>query len=180
MKKGIYILAALLLISGCAVSKRAAFECPSSLPRFRMLRVPSFLQTAYQCGPAALAMVLNFYGADVIPDDITASVYSTALKGTLITDLKNYARKFFPRTKIAKLDMCELLAYISKGVPPILFVDLGGSIVKRPHYLVATGYDLDKGIVYVHTGYEANAPSDMGSLEEAWKKTGHLAIIVEK
>ena len=67
---GVFILAALAALSGCASlmpqTKELAKGLPAGLPeKVELTGTPFFPQTEYQCGPAALATVLNAAGVKV-------------------------------------------------------------------------------------------------------------------
>ncbi len=58
----------------------------STAPRI-IENVPYYAQEAYQCGPASLASVLNYWRVGVSPEDIAAEIYSESAKGTLVSSL---------------------------------------------------------------------------------------------
>ncbi|RMG58124.1 MAG: peptidase C39 [Deltaproteobacteria bacterium] len=177
-RKFYLLLLTFAFLCGCLSRKHTLPVCPPSVPETRRLDVPPLFQTAFGCGPAALTMVLKYRGIDVSLEKVTAEVFSPSLEGTLITDMRDFARRYFPASRIEKASLCDVFSRVAEGTPVILFVDLGGDLFKRPHYLVVTGYDIPKGIVYVHNGYEVNSPVRMDALDEAWEKTGRLALIV--
>ncbi|NIW44576.1 MAG: hypothetical protein GWN30_07355, partial [Gammaproteobacteria bacterium] len=55
--------------------------------------VPFFPQLDYQCGPASLAGVLNYYGDHVGPDEIAEAIYRENIRGTVSLDMVLYVRK---------------------------------------------------------------------------------------
>ena len=54
---------------------------------------PFHAQEDYQCGPASLASVMNYWKIDVTPDDIAKEIYSKSAKGTLNIDMVIYPQK---------------------------------------------------------------------------------------
>ena len=79
---GLFFFSILSLAWGCAHMGHQAPEMPASdLPRrVRLPSVPFYPQEAYQCGPAALAMVLDWSQANVNPEELTQELYTPGLK----------------------------------------------------------------------------------------------------
>ena len=83
---GFLLLGALL--NGCALIlpqyTKLTEERPPDLPvQAELKEVPFFAQEEYQCGPAAVAMVMNAAGVQVTPEQMVEQVYLPARKGSL-------------------------------------------------------------------------------------------------
>ncbi len=142
----------------------------------KSLDVPFVKQRDQFCGPASLSSVLYYYGVELSQEDIGKEVYNPKLKGALITDLENYARKKGFRSETKVLNPEEIKSYIDQGIPPILLVDLGRLWLSVPHYVVVVGYDGD--VFYLHTGYEEKKPIKARELDRIWSKMGRVALII--
>ena len=59
-----------------------------------VLQVPFLAQKPNYCGPAALAMLANYYGHPVTQDEIGGAIYLPNIGGTLTSELGDYARRF--------------------------------------------------------------------------------------
>ena len=59
-----------------------------------VLNVPFIAQKPNYCGPAALAMLANYYGHPVSQDEIAGAIYLPDIGGTLTSELGEYARRF--------------------------------------------------------------------------------------
>ena len=140
--------------------------------------VPFLPQEDDTCGPSSLAMVLRFLGQDVDAREIVRETRTGGLKGTLITDLTEAARRRGFAAEIADLDLPRLRERIVAGVPVILLVDLGIWTWSRPHYLVAYGWT-PEGVV-AHSGREQGKVIPFSTLDAQWAKMGRLAIIVSR
>jgi ABC-type bacteriocin/lantibiotic exporter with double-glycine peptidase domain len=138
--------------------------------------VPFVKQDTLQCGPASLASVLLFYGDNIDQYTIGKEIYSDKLKGTLITDLENFARKRGFQTLLAQGTIGELKQFVDKGRPVIVLVDLGVWLVSKPHYLVIAGYT-ESGFI-VHSGYEASNLYGYNRFQRVWDKTGRAFLVV--
>jgi ABC-type bacteriocin/lantibiotic exporter with double-glycine peptidase domain len=190
MKKNASIPVALLLtggvlfmLGGCAAGagKEAGSVRSPEAPAPRSLvieGVPFLPQEEDTCGPSSLAMVLGFLGRDVTTQEIVRETRTEGLKGTLITDLTDAARRRGFAAEIADLDLPRLRERISAGVPVLLLVDLGIWSWSRPHYLVAYGWT-PEGVV-AHSGLERGKVIPFSTLDAQWAKMGRLAIIVSR
>ncbi|RMH01216.1 MAG: peptidase C39, partial [Aquificota bacterium] len=91
----------------------------------KLLDVPFVKQRDQFCGPASLSSVFAYYGVNISQEDIASEVYDPRLKGALITDLENYAKKRGFKTLLKEGSLQELKQAIDMGIPPIVLVDLG-------------------------------------------------------
>jgi hypothetical protein len=85
------------LFSGCALiipqSEEIRQNRPADLPASAELtEVPFFPQKDYECGPAALATSLVYFGAPVTPDELVSQVYLPERKGSLQVEMIASAR----------------------------------------------------------------------------------------
>jgi predicted double-glycine peptidase len=144
--------------------------------------VPYYSQEAYQCGPASLASVLNYwYASQGVPDRVTpeiigSEIYSPTARGVLGLDLERYARKrgFTVRQLTGTFE--SLTSNIDAGAPPIILVDYGFGPFQQGHFMVVTGYASD-GIV-VNSGARKDAFVAREELERIWNKTGCWTLVV--
>ena len=87
----------ILLLSGCASSwqtDKLRSEPPAALPPLHELtQTPFYPQQQYQCGPAALATVLNHYAVGATPDDLVSQVYVPGREGSLQIEMVAAARQ---------------------------------------------------------------------------------------
>lgn len=176
----------LLTQGGCAAGVGAgkgsaavqSSEAPPSPVSSVIAGVPFLPQEDDTCGPSSLAMVLGFLGQKVDTAEIVRETRTEGLKGTLITDLTNAARRRGFAAEVVDLDLPRLRERISAGVPVILLVDLGIWSWSRPHYLVAYGWT-PEGVV-AHSGRERAKVIPFSTLDAQWEKMGWLAIIVRR
>ena len=89
------IIIAGVLFSGCAGFYSSALLKKNGgvPPRFELDGVPFFPQKAYQCGPAALAEVLEWSGLAITPEKLTDEVFTPEKKGSFQTALIGAARR---------------------------------------------------------------------------------------
>lgn len=138
--------------------------------------VPFVAQETYFCGPAALSSVMSFYGVKVPQGEIAGVVYSEALRGSLITDLEDYARKRGFTTVLECGNIGKLKEFITTGEPVIALVDFGNSLISQPHYLVLYGFT-DEGFI-AHSGFEAAKLYRYGEFAELWERMGSSYLVI--
>ena len=143
---------------------------------FQLKGVPFVAQAREQCGPAALSSVLAFHGVELAPEAIAKTTYNEKLKGSLITDLENFARGLAFQTRSDRGTVEELTEYIRAGKPVIALVDLGRWFVSQPHYIVLFGYS-PEGLV-AHDGIKASRLFPYPDFEKMWEKMGRTYLLV--
>jgi len=169
------VLLAFFLLSCAAVG---SVNRPESRDN-RMIRdVPFHAQETYQCGPASLAGVMNYWKIDVTPDDIAEEIYSKSAKGTLNMDMVIYPQKKGLLAEQYSGNMKDLKKNIDSGYPLIVLVDYGFWVFQSNHFMVVVGVDQD-GII-------ANSGKDKGKFipEEdfikTWEKTKFWTLLIKK
>jgi ABC-type bacteriocin/lantibiotic exporter with double-glycine peptidase domain len=175
---GLLFLCMLLLLNACGTTQRFSSE-----EHLTVLQVPFFPQETFQCGPAALATVINYWyektGAEKIlrPETIAADIYSSSARGVLGIDLELYARKQGFRTRQLAGTVDQLKVSLDEGTPPIVLVDYGFSSYQRNHFMVVKGYS-DRAIL-VNSGREESKLTAIEDLLKVWKKAGYWMLIVK-
>ena len=88
------LLLAGLLGSGCAPVTLDAVRADVAAGQGHLITtVPFIAQDAYQCGPAALAMVLRYWGAAADAEEIGRALYLPSAQGVLNLELEFEARR---------------------------------------------------------------------------------------
>jgi ABC-type bacteriocin/lantibiotic exporter with double-glycine peptidase domain len=174
------LLAALLAATGCAapVTLEAVRADVAAGHGHLIAGVPFVPQDEYQCGPAALAMVLQFYGAAVGRDEIARALYLPSVRGTLNLDLEFYARRhgFEARAFAGTLDGAK--AELRRGRPLIVFQDLGIPGFPVPHFAVLLGYDDRARSVVLHSGPDAYRVVPYDDFEQSWTRRRGWTLLV--
>jgi ABC-type bacteriocin/lantibiotic exporter with double-glycine peptidase domain len=168
----------LVLSAGCATGAPAL---DAGQDRARLLyvpHVPFFAQSAYQCGPAALASVLNYWGTSASPDEIAGVVYSSRLKGTLGWDLWSYSRSRGFDARMQAGTAALLRESLAAGSPVIALLDDGYSWLPMPHFVVVVGIDTHNGDVICYDGYQPDAIIPAARFHEAWRKAGFWTLTI--
>src|SRR5688572_9885051 len=135
MKFPFFIFVLFLSLAGCASQ-------PVRMPAgeaVELTSVPFFSQREYQCGPAALAMVLVASGVTVTPDELTGKVYLPERKGSLQMELIGATRGFDRLAYEIAPGVDALLAQVREGKPVLVLQNLAFKRVPAWHYAVVVG-----------------------------------------
>jgi ABC-type bacteriocin/lantibiotic exporter with double-glycine peptidase domain len=138
--------------------------------------VPFHPQEAYQCGPASLAGVLNYWGIDVYPEDIASEIYSESAKGTLNVDMILYAEKKGLKVSQYSGSLEDMRGKIDLGYPLIVLVDYGFWVYERNHFMVVVGYR-ENGII-ANSGREPLKFIPFKDFLKSWNRTKFWTLLI--
>jgi ABC-type bacteriocin/lantibiotic exporter with double-glycine peptidase domain len=163
------------LLSGCS---RGAKELYLARPSQTVLikDVPFFPQLDYQCGPASLAGVLNYYGDTVTPDEIAEAIYRQKIRGTVSLDMVLYARQRGFDSKWYEGNTDDIVRAVDSGSPLVVMIDLGFSLARAYHYMVVTGYS-SQGVI-ANTGITSQKLICWERFISQWEKTHNWTLLV--
>ncbi len=129
-------------------------------------------------GPAALAMVLRYYGYDASPEDIAKEIKKNKDEKIMLSDLAQYAKKRGFKTVPCCGTIMAIKESIANDVPVIVMVkDTLLPIFGKERFLVIYGYDDDKEVLYVHGEKPSMKMTESRFLRE-WKARNFLFLIV--
>jgi len=136
-------MAVVLLSAGCSsqgrLAKAALLEKSEGRP-VELTGTPFHAQTTDQCGPAALATVLEAAGIETDPETIAAQVYIPARHGSLQIELLAATRNYGLLPYPVEPDLVTLLGEIQSGHPVLVLQNLGIGMLPIWHYAVVVGY----------------------------------------
>lgn len=165
-------------MNGCTVPHtRALLDTPPFAARTELSNTPFFPQSAYQCGPAALATVLSAAGIPADPGALTAQVYVPARQGSLQVEMLAAARRNGAVALEIEPALAALLQTVADGYPVIVLQNLGFAWLPRWHYAVLIGYDLDSRSVVLRSGSTRRQVVPLTTFERTWSRSGHWAMV---
>lgn len=176
----IAVLALALLLYACAApqTKQLTHAPPAALPTSVLLEdVPFFAQQAYYCGPAALAMVMNFHGLRVTQKALARSVYVPELRGSLQAEMRAATRERGLLAHVLAPNLRSLLAEIAAKHPVVVLQNLGVSWFPAWHYAVAIGYDLETQEIILHSGRHPHYRAPLATFERTWARSDYWALV---
>ncbi len=147
--------------------------CVSTGPRLALAPQSS---ARYQCGPTTLASVLAHHGTSVPEMEISRTIFSPTARGVLLTDLAWYARLRGFRTEVRTGSLPDLEAALSRGLPPIVLLDLGIAGFRQPHITAVTGWS-DDGVNYLSTRADGSRVSRQ-AFQRQWQRAGNQFLLI--
>lgn len=172
-----------LLSTSCATPSHQTdklVEASGSLPSKAEIKgVPLIEQEEYHCGPASLAMVMNYKGHPVDLNKLTKSTFTPLKHGTFQTDLISAIRREgLVSVPVSSIE--NLLREIVTGNPVIVFQNLGLKNFPKWHYAVATKYNLKGPDIYLHSGTHEIQKMDMRLFERTWMLAENFGVVILK
>lgn len=172
------VLFLIALLSGCS-QHISRSELPTNLrPQQEIPATPFFAQQRYQCGPAALAMVLQQRGVAVVPEALVSRVYLPEREGSVATEMVATARSYSLLVYELPHKLSALLQEIEAGNPVLVLQNLGLSWLPKWHYAVVVGYDLNRQELTLRSGLEARHQVSMALFERTWQRAGRWGVVV--
>ena len=178
---GVFIFAAVGVLSGCASlmpqTKELAKALPAGLPeQVELTATPFFPQTEYQCGPAALATVLVASGVKVTDQELVPQVYLPERKGSLQVEMLAAARRHGMVSYQLAPRFEDMMREIAAGTPVVVLQNLG-VFSSGWHYAVAIGYDYQKGTLVLRSGTQERDVMPFAVHEVVWMRGGYWAMV---
>lgn len=144
-----------------------------------LLSVPFFPDSTDQCGPSVLASVLGYWGKPVEPAELKKEIYRASLKGALTVDMLLAAQERGLDADLGGGGLAEVKGELDAGRPVIAFLNVGFRAVPIGHYVVITGYDDSRRIVFAHSGKERDRRIGYGRFDKAWERTERWALLIK-
>lgn len=170
----------LLGLVGCASTPQVALlrQNPSTLPpQAELVSVPFFPQETHQCGPAALATVLNFAGVNTTPQRLTPQVYLPDRQGSLQVEMLATTRRQGLLAYPLAPSLRDLLQEVAAGRPVIVLQNNGLAALPLWHYAVVVGYDLAREEVVLRSGLEQRQVLSFTTFEHTWARSNYWALL---
>lgn len=174
-------LALALLIGGCSstpMTSSLLSDKPSLATHIELQQTPFFPQQKYQCGPAALATVLNSYDHKTQPDELTDKVYIPEKQGSVAIEMvataRSYQRLAYPLSRSLE----DLLREVEAGHPVLVMQNLAFNWRPQWHYAVVVGYDLDKRLIILRSGTEKRHIIPLKTFERTWSRANYWALVI--
>jgi len=175
----IFLVLFVTLALGCAhLSLEQYCFSVSGLPRsVEIPGVPFYSQQDHLCGPAAMAMLLQWSGENFSPRDIVSEIFTPSRQGSLQSDLMAAARRH-KRLAYPLQGLEPMLTELAAGHPVIVLQNLGLRWFPRWHYSVSTGYDMAEDVIILHSGEEAGRHMDWTLFVRTWRRADYWGLVV--
>jgi hypothetical protein len=170
----------MLFASGCATLQTDRVRATANaFPQpVELTAVPFFPQEEYQCGPAALATVLNEAGITVTPEQLVQEVYLPKRKGSLQLEMIGAARRHGRVPYVLRPELESLFAEVASGNPVLILQNLSFWWYPKWHYAVVVGFDLPHDRIVLRSGKEPRHDIPIEIFERTWRRSRYWAMVV--
>lgn len=179
LRLGVFLLAALFL-SACSHTPqtKALPESGFAEAAKELETVPFYPQTQYQCGPAALATVMQYRGVDVLPDDLVDKVYIPEKQGSLQIEMVAATREQGLVPYVIEPKLTAILAQIEAGHPVLVMQNLAYSWMPYWHYAVVVGFDVAKNELILRSGETKRWQTSFAAFERTWARSDYWGLVI--
>lgn len=173
------LLAANLLLGACSTldaGSLAAGERAGLPAVVELAEVPFFAQEVHECGPAALAELLDDRGLTLTPEDLSREVYLPGREGSLAPELVAGVRRHGLLPELLPPRLPALLQTVAAGRPALVLLNLGLDWWPLWHYAVVVGYDLGHDEILLRSGAERRQTLSLYTFGKTWQRGGGFAL----
>ncbi|MDR5899636.1 PA2778 family cysteine peptidase [Halomonas vilamensis] len=168
-----------ILLSGCASRPTLLESTYQTLPSHVELNdVPFHPQVEYQCGPAALAMVLNHQEVDTKVEDLIPQVFIPERSGSVQPEMLATARRYERIAFPIRGTLDSLLTHLANGTPVVVMQNLSLPAWPMWHYAVAIGYDLPKETLILRSGEIERHTLSFRRFDATWARTERWGFVI--
>jgi hypothetical protein len=174
----IVAIAAVSLIAACATDPFRELDGVSANSAIEIADTPFFPQETYQCGPAALATVLESSGVRVTPDQLLPLVFIPQRGGSLQTEIIATARTFSRIPYVIEPEFAALLRELDAGRPVLILQNLGVSFAPAWHYAVVVGYSSARKEIILRSGTTERLMQSGRTFVNTWRRSDYWGIVL--
>lgn len=144
----------------------------------QQLTVPFFAQEDHQCGPAALASMLQFSGVAMTPERLVGEVYIPDRQGSYATELIAATRRHQRIPYLLAPKLSAIFTALEHGQPVLVLQNNGLSLYPVWHFAVVVGVDYAHQELILHSGRTAELRIDFSTFERTWARSEYWAMLV--
>lgn len=170
------------LLLGCAHRLPGPDTVPALIQEFHqpaeITQVPFYPQKEYQCGPAALTIMLRHQGLNIEPDNLVSEIYLPERHGSFQIEIMASARTHGAVPYQISPNLAALLSEVRAGNPVLVLQNLGLNWFPAWHYAVVVGYDLGEGNIVLRSGEIKRHVISIDLFDKTWRRASYWGIVV--
>jgi len=174
-------LTLIMLLAGCSTTQKwpvSDHSTPSLQQRTVLEDVPFYPQELYQCGPAALAMMLNSQGLNTNPDVLRELVYLPGREGSLQVEMVAAARSHDMLVYPLDGELESVLKEVAAGHPVLVMQNLLYDWWPQWHFAVVIGFDPLEQTIILHTGTREGHESSVEVFANTWARSDYWSAVI--
>ena len=172
------LVGVLAFVSGCASDiKYMLSDLEQQSSDVELLQTPFYPQVTDQCGPSALAAILNSSGVSVTPEALKSRIYIPGRQGSLQIELLAATRGYGRMPYIIDTDISALLSEVRDGRPVLVLQNLGSTRTPIWHYAVVVGYLADKRKFILRSGDQKRHVMSASRFVRTWQRGGYWGVL---
>ena len=164
------------LLAGCAATHRLPDPELPSAP-IELTTTPFHPQESYQCGPAALATVLQTAGVDVSPEALVEQVWLPERRGSLQIELVAATRRHGRVAYTIVPEFEALIAELEAGRPVLVMQNLGLNLIPLWHFAVVIGFEPENKTVLLRSGTTERETMRLNRFLRSWQRAEYWAMV---
>lgn len=168
----------LAFVSGCASDIRNMLsDLEQQRGDIELKQTPFYRQVTDQCGPSALAAILNSSGVTVTPEALKSRIYIPGRQGSLQIELLAATRGYGRMPYLIDTNISALLGEVRAGRPVLVLQNLGSKRAPVWHYAVVVGYLADKGQFILRSGDQKRHVTSASRFTRTWQRAGYWGVL---
>jgi len=172
------VLGVVTFASGCASEQRYMLaSLDQQHDDVELIHTPFYPQVTDQCGPSALAAILNSSGVTVTPQDLKTNIYIPGRQGSLQIELLAATRGYGRLPYLIDENVLALLDEVRDGRPVLVLQNLGSKRSPIWHYAVVVGYLADKKQFVLRSGDQERHLLRASRFVHSWHRAGYWGVL---
>lgn len=165
------------LQGGCAASSIPRPELPGGAP-VELTDTSFHPQRDYQCGPAALATVLESAGVAADPDELAPFLYVPGRRGSFQAEMAALPRRYDRLAVPIEGSLDAVVDQLLRGRPVLVLQNLALERLPRWHYAVVVGYLPEEDRFVLRSGDEQRMRVSRTRFLATWLRAGRWGLVV--
>jgi len=171
-------VAVCIIASGCAgISGGVTAGLEDADNTIELTEVPFFPQVTDQCGPAALATILNASGVGADPEALKSRIYIPGREGSLQLELMAATRAYDRLAYSIDPELQALVAELRAGRPVLVLQNLGIGVAPIWHYAVVVGYLPEDRQFVLRSGDQRRYLIDARRFVRTWLRAENWGVV---
>ena len=173
------VVGMLAFVSGCASDIRNMLsDLEQQRGDVELIQTAFYPQVTDQCGPSALAAILNSSGVAVTPEVLKSRIYIPDRQGSLQIELLAATRGYGRMPYLIDTNISALLDEVRAGRPVLVLQNLGSNRAPVWHYAVVVGYLADERQFILRSGDQKRHLTSASRFTRTWQRGEYWGVLV--